>query len=260
MSGSIRPPVRAARRPVCKRRVRAGQSLSRASTATMAVDTAADPPTQEDRCTSPEKPRSRPAASGSGRPISNPNRAAESNSSGQAQIEKIDDRHYKVTVSAPSAMMPMNVVLDLELTEVDEPNRIAATIEGALMGGPINGTGSIELAELGPKLTRATWVADATLGGMLGGFDVDDPGADPAGRRPGLRLAQGAPGGRGGRRRKPPRRPGVRRPSELSAACTCRSGWSGRGSGSSAARSGPRPRTGCPLRLSRPDSAQSVKR
>ncbi|MGA3056803.1 MAG: SRPBCC family protein [Candidatus Limnocylindrales bacterium] len=103
--------------------------------------------------------------------LSNPNRAAESNTSGQAQIEKIDDRHYRVTVSAPSAAMPMNVVLALELTEVDEPNRIAATVAGALMGGPINGTGSIELVELGPKLTRTTWVADATLGGMLGAFE-----------------------------------------------------------------------------------------
>jgi carbon monoxide dehydrogenase subunit G len=103
--------------------------------------------------------------------VSNPNRAAASSSSGQAQIERIDDRHYKVTVSAPTAMMPINVVLDLALTDVDAPSRLAATIEGAIMGGPINGTGSIDLAELGPKLTRATWVADATLGGMLGGFD-----------------------------------------------------------------------------------------
>ena len=91
--------------------------------------------------------------------ISNPNRAAASNSSGQAQIEKIDDRHYKVTVSAPGAMMAMNVVLDLAITDLDAPQRIAATIEGAIMGGPINGTGSIDLA------------ADATLGGMLGGFE-----------------------------------------------------------------------------------------
>jgi hypothetical protein len=103
--------------------------------------------------------------------ISNPNRAAASNSSGMAQVEKIDDTHYKISVSAPSAMMPINVVLDLALTDVEEPSRIAATIEGSLMGGPINGTGSIDLTELGPKLTRATWVADATLGGMLGGFD-----------------------------------------------------------------------------------------
>jgi carbon monoxide dehydrogenase subunit G len=104
--------------------------------------------------------------------ISNPNRATASDSQGQAQVEKIDDRHYRVTVSAPSAMMPINVTLELELTEVDEPSRIAATVAGTLMGGPIDGEGSVELAELGPKLTRTTWVADVTLGGMLGGFDA----------------------------------------------------------------------------------------
>ncbi len=104
--------------------------------------------------------------------ISNPNRAAESDKSSPAHIEKIDDRHYTVSVSAPSAMMPLNVVLALELTEVDEPDRIAATVSGAVMGGPISGTGSIELVELGPKLTRTTWVADATLGGILGGFEA----------------------------------------------------------------------------------------
>jgi hypothetical protein len=103
--------------------------------------------------------------------VSSPNRAAASNSSGQAQVEKIDDRHYKITVAAPGAMMPMNIVLDLTITDLDAPSRIAASIEGAIMGGPINGTGSIDLAELGPKLTRLTWVADATLGGMLGGFE-----------------------------------------------------------------------------------------
>lgn len=103
--------------------------------------------------------------------IRNPNQAAASASQGQAQIEKIDDTHYRVSVAAKTAMGPVNVVLDLELTEVDEPNRIAATIAGSVMGGPINGTGSVELAELGPKLTRATYVADATLGGILGAFE-----------------------------------------------------------------------------------------
>ena len=103
--------------------------------------------------------------------VRNPNQAAASASQGQAQIEKIDDRHYKVSITATTAMMPVNVVLELELTEVDEPNRLAATIAGAIMGGPITGNGSIELAELGPKLTRAVYVADATLGGMLGAFE-----------------------------------------------------------------------------------------
>ena len=101
--------------------------------------------------------------------ISNPQRAAASDSSGQAQIEKIDDTHFRVTVVAPG--MPVGVTLEVELTELDAPSRLAATITGAVMGGPINGTGSIDLADLGPKLTRVTWVADATLGGLLGSFE-----------------------------------------------------------------------------------------
>ena len=103
--------------------------------------------------------------------ISNPNRAATSNSQGQAQIEKIDERHYRVTVSAPTAMGPMNVVLELNVTELDAPSRIGGAIEGAIMGGPITGNGAIDLAELGPTLTRTTWSADVTLGGLLGGFE-----------------------------------------------------------------------------------------
>src|SRR5450759_1117220 len=65
--------------------------------------------------------------------IRNPNQAAASASQGQAQIEKIDDTHYRVSVAAKTAMGPVNVGLDLGLTEVDEPNRIAATIAGSVM-------------------------------------------------------------------------------------------------------------------------------
>ncbi len=103
--------------------------------------------------------------------ISNPKKAAAWNTQGQAQVEQIDDRHYRVTVAVPNAMMPMTVVLDLALTEVNEPSRIAATVAGVVMGGSVTGTGSIELAELNPKLTRMSWLADATLGGMLGAFE-----------------------------------------------------------------------------------------
>ena len=103
--------------------------------------------------------------------ISNPDRAAASNTQAQAQVEKIDDRHFRLTVAVANSMMPVTVVLDLVLTEVDEPSHLAATVEGAVMGGPLTGTGSIDLAELEPKLTRLTWQADATLGGMLGAFE-----------------------------------------------------------------------------------------
>jgi carbon monoxide dehydrogenase subunit G len=103
--------------------------------------------------------------------ISNPQRAAADNSSGQASIEKIDDNNYKINVNAPGGMMPMNIVLNLVITDRSEPSHIAGTIEGSLMGGPINGNGSVSLEEIATGSTRVTWVADATLGGILGGFD-----------------------------------------------------------------------------------------
>jgi len=101
--------------------------------------------------------------------LSHPERFGASTHQGSAEIERIDDRHFRVAVSP--AGLPVQVVLEVELTELTERSRIVADVSGVVMGGPITGTGSVDLVELGPKLTRATWVADATLGGMLGGFD-----------------------------------------------------------------------------------------
>ena len=101
--------------------------------------------------------------------VSNPSRVAASSQQGSAQVEKIDDSHFRVTLAA--AALPVQVVLDVTLTEIAEPSRIAAEVNGQVMGGPISGTGSMDLAELEPKLTRGTWVADITLGGMLGALE-----------------------------------------------------------------------------------------
>jgi len=101
--------------------------------------------------------------------LSHPERAGASSGQGSAEVERIDDRHFRVAVSP--AGVPVQVVLEVELTELTEPSRIAAYLSGVVMGGPITGTGSVDLVELGAKLTKATWVADATLGGLLAGFD-----------------------------------------------------------------------------------------
>jgi carbon monoxide dehydrogenase subunit G len=103
--------------------------------------------------------------------VSNPAAAVAENEGGQAQVEKVDDRHYKVTVVPAASPVPLNVTLDLELTDVQELRRIAAKISGVVMGGPIDGQGSIDLTDLAPKLTRMVWQADATLGGILAAFE-----------------------------------------------------------------------------------------
>ena len=102
--------------------------------------------------------------------ISHPDRATASTSQGSATVERIDDRHYRVSISA-NAGLPVQFTLDLSLIDVAEPGRITAEVQGSVMGGPIRGAGSIELAELGPVLTAATYEADVTLGGMLAGIE-----------------------------------------------------------------------------------------
>jgi carbon monoxide dehydrogenase subunit G len=101
--------------------------------------------------------------------IGRPDRTAASTAEGSAQVERIDDTHFRVTIAA--AGIPVQVVLNLELDEVVEPERLAGTIAGVVMGSAITGRGSMDLDDLGPKLTKATWLADATLGGLLSGFD-----------------------------------------------------------------------------------------
>ncbi len=103
--------------------------------------------------------------------ISHPESAVAGNEGGQATVEKLDDSHYRITVVPTAAPIPMTVSLEIEITEATEPSRLAGTLSGVVMGGPINGTGHIDLAELAPKLTRVVWEADATLGGLLGGFE-----------------------------------------------------------------------------------------
>jgi carbon monoxide dehydrogenase subunit G len=118
--------------------------------------------------------------------VSDPSAAVANDEGGQARVEKIDDTHYRVTVTPAGSPIPMNVTLDLQLTEVSAPTHIAATISGVVMGGPITGNGSIDLTELGPKSTRAEWVADAALGGILGGFEPMLAGPIQAGAEQGF--------------------------------------------------------------------------
>jgi carbon monoxide dehydrogenase subunit G len=101
--------------------------------------------------------------------ISHPDRTAASTAQGSAQVERIDDTHFRVTVAA--AGIPVQVVLSVELDDVAEPERIAGSIAGVVMGSAITGRASADLAELEPKLTKVTWLVDVTLGGLLSSFD-----------------------------------------------------------------------------------------
>ncbi len=89
---------------------------------------------------------------------------------GDPKIEVIDERNLRVTAEVGNGFFRTKVTVEIELTDLDAPQRATANATGAVMASPVTAIGSLELEELGPALTRTTWSADVTLGGMLVGF------------------------------------------------------------------------------------------
>lgn len=89
---------------------------------------------------------------------------------GDLKIEVIDERNLRVTAQVGNGFFQTTVTVEIELTDLDAPERATATATGSVMASPVIATGSLELEELGPNVTRTAWTADVTLGGMLVGF------------------------------------------------------------------------------------------
>jgi carbon monoxide dehydrogenase subunit G len=89
---------------------------------------------------------------------------------GEPAIEYLDDRNLRVTAEFGNGFLRAPVTIEIELTELSEPARVQATATAAVMASPVAASGSLDLEEVGPELTRACWSAEVTLGGMLSGF------------------------------------------------------------------------------------------
>ena len=89
---------------------------------------------------------------------------------GRPEVTVIDERHLQVKAPVGNAWFRTTMVIDIQLTDLEAPERAMATAGGAVMGGAVHATGGVELDELGPALTRVAWTADLTLGGMLARF------------------------------------------------------------------------------------------
>ena len=101
--------------------------------------------------------------------LTDPHRVAEC-VPGDPQVEFIDERYFRVTARVGNAMFQTTVTVEIEVTELTEPERAKARATAAVMGSPVSAAGTLELDELAPNLTRVTWEADLTLAGMLVGF------------------------------------------------------------------------------------------
>ena len=89
---------------------------------------------------------------------------------GDPKIEVVDERNLRVTAQVGNGFFQTTVTVEIELTDLAEPERAGANATGAVMASPVSATGSHVLEELEPNRTRVSWSAEATLGGMLVGF------------------------------------------------------------------------------------------
>jgi carbon monoxide dehydrogenase subunit G len=89
---------------------------------------------------------------------------------GDPKIEGVDERNLRVTAEVGNGFFRTTVTVEIELAELNAPERATAKATAAVMASPVTAIGSLELEELGPALTRTSWSADVTLGGMLVGF------------------------------------------------------------------------------------------
>jgi carbon monoxide dehydrogenase subunit G len=89
---------------------------------------------------------------------------------GKPKVEIVDDRHMRVTALVGNGFFQTNLAVDIVLTDLQPPGRATAAASSMIMGGPVAAEGRLDLSELGPTLTRVSWVADVTLGGILASF------------------------------------------------------------------------------------------
>jgi len=89
---------------------------------------------------------------------------------GDPAIEYLDERNFRVTAEVGNGFLRTTITVEIELTELAEPERAQANATAAVMASPAAATGSLILEQLGPALTRAGWSTEVTLGGMLVGF------------------------------------------------------------------------------------------
>jgi carbon monoxide dehydrogenase subunit G len=88
---------------------------------------------------------------------------------GVQELTEVDPTHYTATFETKVAYMKFRFKVTVELTKIDEPQRIEARIEGTPLGivGRMTATSHTQLTESGDE-TKVNYGVDAALTGKLG--------------------------------------------------------------------------------------------
>jgi carbon monoxide dehydrogenase subunit G len=86
---------------------------------------------------------------------------------GVEAVESISPTHFRVTSGLGVGTMRVQFGLDVELSDVVEPERLRMVSRGKGAGSEVDVVSSVRLEELGSTRTRLTWAATCTVSGML---------------------------------------------------------------------------------------------
>jgi uncharacterized protein len=86
---------------------------------------------------------------------------------GVESIEVVDETHFKATARVGVGFISARFVVDMELAELDEPNRALIKARGQAPGSAVDATATMRLSDGAPGGTTMDWVADVTIGGTL---------------------------------------------------------------------------------------------
>jgi carbon monoxide dehydrogenase subunit G len=88
---------------------------------------------------------------------------------GVQELTEVDPTHYTATFETKVAYMKFRFKVTVEITKIDEPQRIEARIEGTPLGivGRMTATSHTHLTEAGDE-TKVNYGVDAALTGKLG--------------------------------------------------------------------------------------------
>jgi carbon monoxide dehydrogenase subunit G len=86
---------------------------------------------------------------------------------GVESVERVDSTRFRVISGIGVGPMRLKFELDVELSEIVEPERLRMTALGRAPGSAVDTVSSVRLEPLGDSRTRLAWTAVTTISGAV---------------------------------------------------------------------------------------------
>jgi len=89
---------------------------------------------------------------------------------GVESVERVDPTHFRVISGIGVGIMRVRFELEVELSDIVEPERLRMTARGRAPGSAVDTISSVRLEPLGDGRTRLGWTASTTISGAVAGL------------------------------------------------------------------------------------------